>query len=603
MATFTSGYQIKLIADGGESGTWGQSTNENLERIEQALGESVLINVEYGSENSTWDVDTHTLTWLTNNSGDAADTGGNGKGRARYVEFISTLQFNVPVTVNIRGNTDLIYPDRVYLVKNSINTNAPPANDSSDLRLNVGGPGYYTVRPGAFALVVANASTAITGTTRDAGSVFNALSDLQIENLIFGNAADITLRDNLATALEIKSTVANTEFLRFDTVHNHLEIAPGSAINNIELISDTITTSAQATALRINTSDVAALDIRSNTSSLLKLDTSADKTSIGQANLDMLTDTITMTSSTGVDLHLESSVTNSLRLHDNVTPIINLDTALNKVSFLANECDIDIETGNTLLVRSGATLNVDGLSQLGIVAIDGGSVDAGSIKNTSIGVGTGASAVRGSRFTQDAAAYSSTFNGFTFGDTTTPSGLLRPSVASVVKLRQLDGKPLGFIKSSEMDHATDGSTGYFTDDWIMPSTNSPVHWFWSILFSHGFSDTPKTVNWYWERVTAPDPLDAYDYPVGARVSVYQVPFVETQGLITDIPPLVTMWKNSSKVGLNMRMNRFISGSYRNVWKIALNSDDYDAVGEFLIINSPLTSPANRDWKLVVEAWE
>ena len=48
MATFTSGYQIKLIADGGESGTWGQSTNENLERIEQALGESVLIKEDLG---------------------------------------------------------------------------------------------------------------------------------------------------------------------------------------------------------------------------------------------------------------------------------------------------------------------------------------------------------------------------------------------------------------------------------------------------------------------------------------------------------------------------------------------------------------------------
>ena len=601
MSTFTSGYQIKLISDGGESGTWGQSTNENLERIEQALGESVLINVEYGSADSTWDLATHTLTWLTKNSGDAGDTEGNSKGRARYVEFISTDQFNVPVTVNIRGDTDLIYPDRVYLVKNSINTDAPPANDSSDLRLNVGGSGYYTVRPGAFALVVANASTAITGTTRDAGSVFNALSDLQIENLIFGNAADITIRDNLATALEIKSTVANTEFLRFDTVNNHLEIAPGSAINNIELISNTITTSAQATALQINTSDVAALDIRSNTSSLLKLDTSADKTSIGQANLDMLTDTITMTSSTGVDLHLESSVTNSLRLHDNVTPIINLDTALNKVSFLANQCDIDIETGNTLLVESGAILEVDGSSTLGVVAIDGGSVNAGSINNTSIGA-TGASTVRGGRFTQDP-AYHGTSHGYSFGDGTVPSGLFKPSALSMVKLRQYEGGSVGFIKSSAMNSATDGSTGYFTDDWIMPATNSPVHWFWSILFSHGFSDTPKTVNWYWERVTAPSPLHATDYPVGARVSVFQPPFVESTSTISDVPPLVTMWKNSSEVGLNMRMNRSIAGSWRNVWKIALNTDTIADAGEWLIINSPLDSPQNRDWKMVVEAWE
>ena len=506
MATFTSGYQIKLIADGGESGTWGQSTNENLERIEQALGESVLIDVEYGSENSTWDVDTHTLTWLTNNSGDAADTGGNGKGRARYVEFISTLQFNVPVTVNIRGNTDLIYPDRVYLVKNSINTNAPPANDSSDLRLNVGGPGYYTVRPGAFALVVANASTAITGTTRDAGSVFNALSDLQIENLIFGNAADITLRDNLATALEIKSTVANTEFLRFDTVNNHLEIAPGSAINNIELISDTITTSAQATALQINTSNVAALDIKSDASSLLKFDTSVtgDMIVVGAENIDA--------TSTSKDLDLKDAETSALSILHGGTEFVRLNTnvgsntGVNTVQLLADQCDLEIQSDNTLVVNSGAVLDVNGLSQLSIVDIDGGSVDAGNIRNTSIGslIGGGASTVRGARFTQDPSYYGST-NGYTFGDGTVPAGLFMPSEGSVVKLKQSDAKGLGFVRTSVMDSATDGSTGYFIGDWTMPTGAVPVglrEGRWQVSFNHGFASTPKTVNWYWERVTA-----------------------------------------------------------------------------------------------------
>ena len=46
MAEFTSGYQIKLIANGEESGTWGTSTKENLENIEQALGGSVLIDID-----------------------------------------------------------------------------------------------------------------------------------------------------------------------------------------------------------------------------------------------------------------------------------------------------------------------------------------------------------------------------------------------------------------------------------------------------------------------------------------------------------------------------------------------------------------------------
>ena len=190
--------------------------------IEQALGGSVLIDIDAIPSGSAWTADTPaeyngTLDWLTDNDAVAGDGSGNSAGRARYVEFVTSLTTPVkPTLVKIRGDTVDILPNRVFIVRNNLNT----ASDLSDLVLDVGDGSDYTVRPGAFALVVSNGSSTLEIGDGVAEPVFNALSDLQIENLIFGNDADITIRDGSATSLEIKSTLANSEFLRFDTLNN-----------------------------------------------------------------------------------------------------------------------------------------------------------------------------------------------------------------------------------------------------------------------------------------------------------------------------------------------------------------------------------------------
>ena len=45
MPTYSDRYQIKLITLGEEAGTWGDSTNQNLLRIEESLGASTVISV------------------------------------------------------------------------------------------------------------------------------------------------------------------------------------------------------------------------------------------------------------------------------------------------------------------------------------------------------------------------------------------------------------------------------------------------------------------------------------------------------------------------------------------------------------------------------
>jgi hypothetical protein len=72
MATYVNNLRLKEIATGDESGTWGTSTNTNLELIADALGT--------GTEAITTNADTHTTT-VADGSADA--------GRALYLKYTS----------------------------------------------------------------------------------------------------------------------------------------------------------------------------------------------------------------------------------------------------------------------------------------------------------------------------------------------------------------------------------------------------------------------------------------------------------------------------------------------------------------------------------
>ena len=54
MATYVNNLRLKEIATGDESGTWGTSTNTNLELVGEGLG--------FGTEAITTNADTHAST-------------------------------------------------------------------------------------------------------------------------------------------------------------------------------------------------------------------------------------------------------------------------------------------------------------------------------------------------------------------------------------------------------------------------------------------------------------------------------------------------------------------------------------------------------------
>ena len=71
MATYTTNGGIKKIATGDESGTWGTSTNTNLELVGEGLG--------FGTEAIPTNADTHAST-VADGSADEA--------RAMYLSLI-----------------------------------------------------------------------------------------------------------------------------------------------------------------------------------------------------------------------------------------------------------------------------------------------------------------------------------------------------------------------------------------------------------------------------------------------------------------------------------------------------------------------------------
>jgi hypothetical protein len=82
MATYVNDLRLKEIATGDESGSWGTSTNTNLELIAEAFS--------FGTEAITTNADTHTTT--------IAD-GSTDPGRSLFLKYTGTLDSTCTITI------------------------------------------------------------------------------------------------------------------------------------------------------------------------------------------------------------------------------------------------------------------------------------------------------------------------------------------------------------------------------------------------------------------------------------------------------------------------------------------------------------------------
>ena len=147
MATYVNNLRLKEIATGAESGTWGTSTNTNLELIADAFGS--------GTEAITTNADTHTTT--------VAD-GAADEGRAIYMKYTGTL--DSACTITLAPNTI----NKFWIVENA-------TSGSQNIIISQGSGANITIGNG-------NVSAIFTDGAGSGAAVLDALADLELSSTL-----------------------------------------------------------------------------------------------------------------------------------------------------------------------------------------------------------------------------------------------------------------------------------------------------------------------------------------------------------------------------------------------------------------------------------
>jgi hypothetical protein len=143
MATYVNDLRLKEITTGDESGTWGTSTNTNLELIAEAFS--------YGTEVITTNADTHTTT--------IAD-GATDPGRSLYLKYTGTL--DSACTITIGPNT----VSKVWIIENG-------TSGSQDIIISQGSGANITIPAGDTKVVYSDGAGA-------GAAFFDAFANLKV---------------------------------------------------------------------------------------------------------------------------------------------------------------------------------------------------------------------------------------------------------------------------------------------------------------------------------------------------------------------------------------------------------------------------------------
>ena len=200
MATYVNNLRLKEIATGDESGTWGDSTNTNLELIGQALG--------YGTEAITTNADTHATT--------IAD-GAADEGRALMLKYTGTLDSTCTITLG--PNT----VKKVWIIENA-------TSGSQSIIIKQGSGATVTIGDGRTAIVYSDGAGS-------GAAVVDALTDLTITDTLTVAGTTITIGD--ATAEDTKLVfdgAAQDYYMGLDDSADDLVIGLGSAVGTTPAI-------------------------------------------------------------------------------------------------------------------------------------------------------------------------------------------------------------------------------------------------------------------------------------------------------------------------------------------------------------------------------
>ena len=166
MATYVNDLRLKEIATGDESGTWGTSTNTNLELIAEAFS--------FGTEAISTNASTHTTT--------IAD-GSTDPGRSIYLQYTGTL--NSTCTITIGPNT----VSKLWFIENA-------TSGSQSIIIKQGSGATVTIRNGDVKAIYSDGAGS-------GGKMVDAFTDLHVNGLtseVDGNTAALTVRSTDADA-------------------------------------------------------------------------------------------------------------------------------------------------------------------------------------------------------------------------------------------------------------------------------------------------------------------------------------------------------------------------------------------------------------------
>jgi hypothetical protein len=194
MATYVNDLRLKEITTGDESGTWGTSTNTNLELIAEAFS--------YGTEVITTNADTHTTT--------IAD-GATDPGRSLYLKYTGTL--DSACTITIGPNT----VSKVWIIENG-------TSGSQDIILSQGSGANITIPAGDTKVVYSDGAGA-------GAAFFDAFASLSVvdlkvqDDLTVTGDIDVDGTTNLDVvdidgAVDMASTLGVTGAANFSSVIN-----------------------------------------------------------------------------------------------------------------------------------------------------------------------------------------------------------------------------------------------------------------------------------------------------------------------------------------------------------------------------------------------
>ena len=258
-SSYVNDLRLNEMATGDASGTWGDTTNTNLELIGEALG--------YGTEGITTNADTHTTT--------VAD-GATDPGRAMYIEYTGTL--DSACTITIAPNT----VNRMHFIENG-------TSGSQNIIIKQGSGATITIPPGDTKAVYLDGAGS-------GAAVVDAFASLSVVDLKVQD--DLTVTDDMTVGgtLGVTGTV---------TLAGDIDLAGGIDVDgtsNLDIVDidgavDMATTAAIGTFLTFGGGVATDTGIKFDGNAVdyyLALDDSTDKLTLG-ANGATVGSTVSLT--------------------------------------------------------------------------------------------------------------------------------------------------------------------------------------------------------------------------------------------------------------------------------------------------------------------